>query len=288
MEAVHRWMRQLLYFLNQIWNYALLPTHHLPAKVFNTKLSVYLVGMTVIPLLLTTAITGYNGEKALIELVIDHNWNAALHTAEDIDRMFGEKIRILRMAAATSEIKSMISEKQLPLLKSIEGQDADILIVTTADADGNLIARSDAQPIERWINYSNNSYFQNAKQAGKTTISDVILSKTTGYPSIVIAQPIQDEQQKIVGILSITVELRTVMSISTEQKLVKLDIFILLIKTAIFWYILTGNWLLVRMMFRSGLRLRPLWSKRLGGQNMKLIDKKNWLPIAISILLVGG
>jgi len=204
-----------------------LPTTTLVNKVadlwqmlsLRAKLSVYLVGMTVIPLLLTTAITGYNGEKALIELVIDHNWNAALHTAEDIDRMFGEKIRILRMAAATSEIKSMISEKQLPLLKSIEGQDADILIVTTADADGNLIARSDAQPIERWINYSNNSYFQNAKQAGKTTISDVILSKTTGYPSIVIAQPIQDEQQKIVGILSITVELRTVMEHINRTKI---------------------------------------------------------------------
>lgn len=205
----------------------MLPTTTLVNKVadlwqmlsLRAKLSVYLVGMTVIPLLLTTAITGYNGEKALIELVIDHNWNAALHTAEDIDRMFGEKIRILRMAAATSEIKSMISEKQLPLLKSIEGQDADILIVTTADADGNLIARSDAQPIERWINYSNNSYFQNAKQAGKTTISDVILSKTTGYPSIVIAQPIQDEQQKIVGILSITVELRTVMEHINRTKI---------------------------------------------------------------------
>ena len=205
----------------------MLPTTTLVNKVadlwqmlsLRAKLSVYLVGMTVIPLLLTTAITGYNGEKALIELVIDHNWNAALHTAEDIDRMFGEKIRILRMAAATSEIKSMISEKQLPLLKSIEGQDADILIVTTADADGNLIARSDAQPIERWINYSNNSYFQNAKQAGKTTISDVILSKTTGYPSIVIAQPIQDEQQKIAGILSITVELRTVMEHINRTKI---------------------------------------------------------------------
>ena len=205
----------------------MLPTTTLVNKVadlwqmlsLRAKLSVYLVGMTVIPLLLTTAITGYNGEKALTELVIDHNWNAALHTAEDIDRMFGEKIRILRMAAATSEIKSMISEKQLPLLRAIEGQDADILIVTTADTEGNLLARSDAQPIERWINYSSNSYFQNAQQTGKTTISDVILSKTTGYPSIVIAQPIQDEQQKIVGILSITVELRTVMDHINRTKI---------------------------------------------------------------------
>lgn len=205
----------------------MLPTTTLVNKVadlwqmlsLRAKLSVYLVGMTVIPLLLTTAITGYNGEKALTELVIDHNWNAALHTAEDIDRMFGEKIRILRIAAATSEIKSMISEKQLPLLRAIEGQDADILIVTTADAEGNLLARSDAQPIERWINYSSNSYFQNAQQTGKTTISDVILSKTTGYPSIVIAQPIQDEQQKIVGILSITVELRTVMDHINRTKI---------------------------------------------------------------------
>ena len=184
------------------------------------KLSICLVGMAVIPLVVATAITGYNGEKALVSLVIEKNWYTAQHTADEIDRIFGEKIRVLRVAAATDEVKSMISEKQLPILKAIAGQDADILIVGVADADGNLIVRSDdKQTHERHINYSDRSYFQTAKQTGKTSTSDVLISKSTGYPGIVIAQPIQNEDQQLVGMLLITVDLRTVIDHINQTKI---------------------------------------------------------------------
>lgn len=183
------------------------------------KLSICLVGLTVIPLLIATAITGYITERALTRLVLDHNWNAALRTADHIDRMFADKIRVLQITAAVDEIKSMIPERQLPLLKNIEGLDDDVLIVVTVDADGNLMARSDARMSEDRINYSDRDYFYTMKQTGKTTISETIISKSTGYPGIVIAQPIKNNQQEIIGAIFVTIELDTVIDQINQTKI---------------------------------------------------------------------
>lgn len=183
------------------------------------KLSICLVGMTVIPVLVTTAITGYNGEKALTSLVIDHNWNAALHTADEIDRMFGDKITVLQMAAVSDEIKSMIPEKLMLHLKATARQDADVMIVGVMDAAGKLIASSDGQMSDSPINNSDASYFQTMKQTGKTTISDIIIAKNTGYPVVVIAQPIYDDRQELLGSLFIVVELERVIDHINHTKI---------------------------------------------------------------------
>ncbi|MBP2637129.1 MAG: diguanylate cyclase with and Cache sensor [Firmicutes bacterium] len=183
------------------------------------KLSVCLVGMTVIPLLLTTLITGYNGEKALARLVIDHNWNAALHTADDVDRVFYSKMNMLHLAAATAEIKSMIPAKQLPLLKQMTEQDEDIVIIVVADTDGNLVTRSDARMSEPRTNYSDRNYFQTMKATGQTVISESIISKITGVPGIVIAEPIRGNQQEIVGAMLITVELNALIEHINQTKI---------------------------------------------------------------------
>ncbi len=183
------------------------------------KLSVCLVGMTVIPLLLTTAITGYNSEKALTRLILDHNWNVALHTADEVDRMFYDKIKVLQITAATAEIKSMIPEKQLPLLKAIEGQDEDILIVLAVDINGNLITRSDGRMGETQINYSDRDYFQTAKQTGESTISETLISRSTGYSGIAIVQPIKDEQRELIGFLVATIELGTLVEHINQTKI---------------------------------------------------------------------
>ena len=183
------------------------------------KLSVCLVGMTMIPLLLTTLITGYNGEKALARLVIDHNWNAALHTADDVDRVFSNKINMLHLAVATTEIKSMIPAQQQPFLKELEEQDEDILIIVVTDADGNLVARSDARMVDTRTNYSDRSYFRALKETGQLVVSESIISKSLGIPGIVIAEPIRDDRQEMVGALLLTVDISALAEHINQTKL---------------------------------------------------------------------
>ena len=52
------------------------------------------------------------------------------------------------------------------------------------------------------------SIFVLYRKTGETVLSSVLISKSTGYPGIVIAEPIKDENQQLIGVLIANVELR--------------------------------------------------------------------------------
>jgi len=177
-------------------------------QALRQKLSFCLVSMTVLPLLLTMAVTGGKNENILTGMVANHNRDIAERTAEDIDQMFSGKIKVLRIAANTAEIKSMLPDRQIVLLKAIADADADIQIAIVADSAGNQITRSDGRVTDGAITYRDRYYFEKVKRINETVVSDVLIAKSTGYPGIVIAEPIKDENQQLVGVLIVNVKLQ--------------------------------------------------------------------------------
>lgn len=178
-----------------------------------------LISMTIFPLLLTMVITERKSEKILTRIALDHNRDIAERTAEDVDQMFSEKIKMLRIIANTDEMKSMLPDRQMALLKGITKEDADVQIAIVADSAGNQIARSDGRVADDRIKYLDRDYFQKIKQSGETVVSDVLIAKSTGYPGVVIAEPIKDEKQKLVGVLVLNVELRVIVDRITNIKI---------------------------------------------------------------------
>ena len=179
-------------------------------QALRKKLSFFLVIMMTLPLLLTMGIIEVESAKILKKLVITHNADVAERIAEDIDQMFSEKVKVLRILANTVEMKSMLPDRQRGLLKTITETDADIQIAIVADTAGNQIARSDGRVADSTITYHDRDYYQKIKQNGETVVSDVLIAKSTGYPGIVIAEPIKDENQQLVGVLIVNVELRAI------------------------------------------------------------------------------
>ena len=179
-------------------------------QTLRRTLSVCLVCMTIFPLLLSMLITENKSEKILTKLAFNQNRDIAEQTAEDIDQMFSEKIKALRIVVNTAEVKSMLPDKQNALLKAITKADADIQIAIIADSAGNQIARSDGRVVDGAITYLDREYFQKIKRTGETVVSDVVIAKSTGYPGVVIAEPIKDENQQLVGVLILNVDLRTI------------------------------------------------------------------------------
>lgn len=175
--------------------------------------------MTIFPLLLSMLITEYKSEKILTKLAFNQNRDIAKQTAEDIDQMFSEKIKALRIVVNTAEVKSMLPDKQHALLTAITKADADIQIVVISDSAGNQIARSDGHMVDDTITYRDREYFQKVKRTGVTVVSDVIIAKSTGYPGVVIAEPIKDENQQLVGVLIINVDLRTIIDRIDQLKI---------------------------------------------------------------------
>ncbi|MEI6207782.1 MAG: cache domain-containing protein [Desulfuromonadales bacterium] len=173
-----------------------------------TKLIIACAAMAVIPLFLLYFMTFKTTEQALLKTVFERNKSLAANIAEDIDQMFEEKIRMLKIAAGNTDIQSMDAARLVPALSPLTAQHHELLMAIVLAPDGDLLARSDGKQVK--ANYSDREYFHTATRTGKTTISDVLRSKTTGKLDIGIAEPIKNPDQSLRGMLVIGVSLHKI------------------------------------------------------------------------------
>ncbi len=172
------------------------------------KLSIAFVIMTLLPIMITTAITWQPYGEALKKSVVERNSSLAEQIADNIDSMFAEKIRILKFAAHSEEMVSMDPRRQTAVLARIVAQYPDVQLAVVSNLAGQQIARWDGNVGDNHINYLDREYYHTVLTTGSTTISGVIVAKSTQKLGIVIAEPIKDHEQKIVGIMIINIELQ--------------------------------------------------------------------------------
>ncbi|MEI6215372.1 MAG: cache domain-containing protein [Desulfuromonadales bacterium] len=173
-----------------------------------TKLFIAFAAMAVIPLLLLNFMTFRTTEQALLKTVFERNGSLAKNIAEDIDQMFAEKIRLLQIAAQNTDIRSMSAARLVPALSPLTASHHELLMAIVLAPNGDLLARSDGKKVT--ANYNDREYFRTAISTGKTTISDVLRSKTTGKLDIGIAEPIKNPDQTLRGMLVIGVSLHKI------------------------------------------------------------------------------
>jgi diguanylate cyclase (GGDEF)-like protein len=165
------------------------------------KLSLAFLVMTLAPLFLATSLAERRAEQSLRESVFERNKNLAVDVAHDLDEMFLDKMRVLKIMADSSEVQSMDPVRLTPLLELAAGQYPEVQIAVVADIAGRQVARSDGMPVDGSIYYDDRDYFQQARRTGTTAISDVITSKSAGMLGVVIAEPIRGNAGEIVGLL---------------------------------------------------------------------------------------
>lgn len=165
------------------------------------KLSLAFLVMTLAPLFLANSLAEHRAEQSLRESVFERNKNLAVDVAHDLDEMFLDKMRLLKIMADSSEVQSMDPVRLTPLLELAAGQYPEVQIAVVADIAGRQVARSDGMPVDGNIYYDDRDYFQQARRTGTTAISDVITSKSAGMLGVVIAEPIRGNAGKIVGLL---------------------------------------------------------------------------------------
>ena len=168
--------------------------------------SLAVVLVSVLPLLFSIIVTFEQTEKTTIQAVFEANRNLAANIAEDIDAMFIEKVRLLKIVANNAEIKSADPLRQTAVLRDLYFHSGDIGIALLADSQGKLIARSDDQPIAG-ISYFDRDYFQQMLRTRTTAISGVIQSRSTGHQVIGLAEPVIGWNGELLGAVIINVEL---------------------------------------------------------------------------------
>ena len=110
-----------------------------------------------------------------------------------------------RVLASTNDLRLYNNQDQKALLKEINKKHSDFALVFVTDIKGKQVARSDDK--NQFDDMSDRDYFKEVSSTKKTVISDVLISKTTGKPAVVIAIPIFNAQGEFQGILGATLDL---------------------------------------------------------------------------------
>jgi len=143
------------------------------------KLSIAFVIMTLLPIIITTAITWQPYGEAMKKSVVERNSSLAEQIAYNIDSMFAEKIRILKFAANSDEMASMDPSRQEIVLARIVAQYPDVQLAVVSNLAGQQVARWDGNVADHNINYLDREYYHTVLATGSTAISGVIVAKST-------------------------------------------------------------------------------------------------------------
>lgn len=195
------------------------------------KLSIAFVVMTLIPLLISTAFTEWEASKLLRRFVFERNKNLALNIAHDVDQLFAEKIRMMKVVVADEAFRSMQSSHQTAMLEEMVRIYNGIHIAVVIDPSGKQTARSDGLPVVDSIDYTDREYFAQVMQKKATAISEVLVSKSAGWPGVVIAEPIVDESLVVRGVLVVNVGLSSIIQM-IEEALVDEQSYVYVVNSA--------------------------------------------------------
>ena len=127
------------------------------------KLSLAFLVMTLAPLFLATSLAERRAEQSLREAIFERNKNLAVDVAHDLDELFLDKIRLLKIMAASPEVRSMDPVRLTSVLELVAGQYPELQVAAVADRTGRQIARSDGSVADGTIYYDDRDYFQQAR-----------------------------------------------------------------------------------------------------------------------------
>jgi diguanylate cyclase (GGDEF)-like protein/PAS domain S-box-containing protein len=171
------------------------------------------VAMTLTPLVFSSVFTEWETTKLMRRFVFEHNRSLALSIAHDVDQLFAEKIRMMKVVVADPAFRAMQVEHQTKVLREMVASYDGIHIAVVTDTSGRQVARSDGLPVAPVIDYSDREYFVRVMQDKKTAISDVLISKSAGWPGVVIAEPIMGEDRSIRGLLVVNIGLSSIIRV---------------------------------------------------------------------------
>ncbi|MBP2643691.1 MAG: diguanylate cyclase with and Cache sensor [Firmicutes bacterium] len=183
------------------------------------KLSIAFVIMMVLPIAIMIFITSQWHEQFFTKVISERNRDLAKHLADDIDAKLTEKIKTLKVAAISKEIKSMDKDRQVPILKEFVTQYPDVQLAIVIDVTGKQIARSDDQPLDTTINYSDRIHCDTSVDINETAISDIRSPKTAGTQVVAIAEPIKNDDGTLLGMTIVNIELRTLLERLANAKI---------------------------------------------------------------------
>lgn len=172
----------------------------------SSKIILILIALVILSVL-STSIISTKSQINLIEENLSYTTKElSSNLSTEIDNYISSNVLILEALAEMDEIKLSNIDNQKRVLKIVDNKYDSLSSLFILDAKGQTLLRSDDNALS---NLSDRDYFKKATSEKKTNISDILISKATGNPTVVIATPLLGVNKEVVGVLCANLDLNT-------------------------------------------------------------------------------
>src|SRR6056297_2046155 len=179
-------------------------------KTFKMKLVLILVTLMAIPLIVYGVISINNSTNLITEDTNQENLLMADGLATQTNNILSSSESMLRVAAGAQSLKDMNVEEMDTVLNRLVEASEYIPNVYVMDTDGMQVYKTTGELGSR----ADRGYFQEAMK-GKTTFSEVLISRSRGVPIVVNATPIEQDGE-VVGVLGASIDLGVLSKMASE------------------------------------------------------------------------
>jgi len=170
------------------------------------KLLIALLAVSLIPLCSLWYLSQTSVKRELNGNITQNLVSTMDAVAAGVGAWENTNVRALRQAAHLPDIVSMKAERQIPILKAIGAAYEWSYLVFTIAPDGTNIGRNDGGAP---INYADRLYVKDVVK-GADIGRQVVISKTTKEPSLLLAVPVRNEDFGLVGVIAMGTNLKEV------------------------------------------------------------------------------
>ena len=170
------------------------------------KLLIALLAVSLVPLCTLWYLSQSSAKTELNANIAQNLVSTMDAVAVGVNGWENTNIRALRQASRLPDITSMNTERQIPVLKSVGASYEWSYLVFTIAPDGTNIGRNDGG---KPINYADRTYVKDIVK-GQQVGRQVVISKSTGEPSLILAVPIRDDEFGLRGVMAMGSNLKEV------------------------------------------------------------------------------
>lgn len=123
-----------------------------------------------------------------------------------VDGWIDGNLRALGQNARLPDTRSMDTSRQQPVLKALQSAYEWSYLAFTIDPAGANVGRSDDKPL---TNYADRDYFKQVI-AGRPFGQEVLISRSTQQPALIIAAPINTASGQVSGVIALAMHLTDV------------------------------------------------------------------------------
>ncbi|WP_134699413.1 methyl-accepting chemotaxis protein [Ammoniphilus sp. YIM 78166] len=186
-----------------------------------TKIMIWFLVIALLPLLFSSYVIYTISSTELLEKQKVSLVDLASSTTKGMDQWLERRLSEVQLAAQTEIVQSLDAQRQLELFQTIKKQTDIYETVVFTGVDGIVKAHTTVENMGV-MNLADREYFKRGME-GQSTYSEILVSKATGNRIVVVATPVKDYNDRIVGVMSASMNFEALLNTFLQEQSIQND-----------------------------------------------------------------